>query len=588
FLDIYLKAFAKKEKWTGEFRMLDKNGDYRYILANGPARFRPDGTFAGYISTSIDITERREAENKLKKSETELRSFIESAPYPIGVYIGEELIVEVANQAMLDTWGKGKNIFGKSYEEILPELSNQEIFAQLDSVFKTGIAFHAKNKRVDLMIDGKMNTHYFNYSFTPLFDDKGKVYGVMNTGADVTDLNLAIQKAEQSEQSLKETILQAPVAMCILKESDFIVELANDLMCELFGKPQAEITGKPIFVALPEARNQGFEELLNGVYSTGKPFTAEGAAVNLLRGKSMQTLYVNFVYAPYREREGIISGILVIAVDVTAQVIARQQIEEVVAARTKELALANSDLQKSNAELAQFAYIASHDLQEPLRKITTYAEILEKRIATKIDEQSRVYFEKINNSSSRMNVLIKDVLAYSEISKETELFKSVDLNQIINNVLSDYELLIEEKKAKIKVDRLPSIEAVPLQMSQLFSNLISNALKFSRKEIATVIKITCTKVNSKELKSLKLNANGEYVKIQVSDNGIGFKEEYQEKIFNIFQRLHRKSEYAGTGIGLAMCKKIALSHRGDMNAEGSSESGAVFNIILPVKQPALN
>lgn len=588
FLDIYLKAYEKREDWAGEFRILNENGNYRHLLAKGSARFRSDGSFAGYISSSIDITESKEAENKLKKSELELRSFIESAPYPIGVYIGEELIVQVANQTMLDIWGKGNNVFGESYKKILPELSNQEIFEQLDSVYKSGKAIHEKNKRLELVVDGKLQTNYFNYSFTPLFDEKGGVYGVMNTGADVTDLNLAKQKVEQSESSLKETILQAPVAMCLLREPNFIVVLANDLMCELWGKTKEDVSGKPIFVGLPEAKNQGFEELLTGVYNTGEPFVAEGVSINLPRGTAIQTVYMNFVYAPYRERDGEISGILVIAVDVTAQVLARQQIEEVVAARTKELALANNDLKKSNAELAQFAYIASHDLQEPLRKISTYTQMLEKHIASTIDEQARIYLDKINSSSSRMNVLINDVLTYSEISRNTELVTTVDLNETIENVLSDFELLMEEKNAKLHYDPLPVIEAIPLQMSQLFGNLISNALKFSRKEVTPVISISCSKINADDIAYLKPNSNKEYIQIKVTDNGIGFKQEQGEKIFHIFQRLHRKSEYEGTGIGLAMCKKIALNHQGDLNAEGSSEAGAVFNIILPVQQQLLN
>lgn len=588
FLDIYLNAFKRREDWEGEFRILDKHDQCRHLLAKGQARFHSNGGFAGYISSSLDITDRKEAENLLRKSEVELRSFIESAPYPIGVYTGEELIVQVANQAMLDIWGKGKSVFGKPYKEILPELRKQEIFEQLDSVYRSGIAIHEKNKRLDLLVNGQIQTNYFNYSFTPLFDEEGRVYGVMNTGADVTDLNLAKQRVEQSENSLKETILQAPVAMCILKEPNFVVELANDLMCELWGKTQEEVSGKPIFVGLSEAKDQGFEELLTGVYNNGEPHVAEGAMINLPRGNSIEKVYVNFVYAPYREKHGVISGVLVIAVDVTPQVLAHQQIEEVVAVRTKELAMANNDLQRSNAELAQFAYIASHDLQEPIRKISTYTQLLEKRMQSTIDEHSRGYFEKINNSSLRMSVLIKDVLTYSEISKNADLVTLVDLNEIIENVLKDFELLMEEKDARVQYDLLPVIEAIPLQMSQLFSNLISNALKFSRKGIAPIIQISVFKASAEEIGFLKPNSHTPYVKIKVADNGVGFKQEQQDKIFHIFQRLHRKSEYDGTGIGLAMCKKIALNHHGDLNAEGSSEAGAVFNIILPVQQQLLS
>ncbi|MCW3075973.1 MAG: rcsC, partial [Bacteroidetes bacterium] len=183
---------------------------------------------------------------------------------------------------------------------------------------------------------------------------------------------------------------------------------------------------------------------------------------------------------------------------------------------------------------------------------------------------------------SRMNRLIKDVLTYSELAKEKDLFEKVDLNTVLESITTDYDLLIEQKGAVIETTDLPVIEAIPLQMSQLLGNLIGNSLKFIRKDVKPVIKISATKLNLEEIKHFKLDENMHYYKIQIADNGIGFAKEYAEKIFNIFQRLHGKSEFEGTGIGLAMCKKIILNHKGELNAEGSSEKGAVFNVILPV------
>ena len=182
-----------------------------------------------------------------------------------------------------------------------------------------------------------------------------------------------------------------------------------------------------------------------------------------------------------------------------------------------------------------------------------------------------------------MNVLIRDVLAYSELVKENDLFQEVDLNKILESVKTDYDLLIEEKGATIITNQLPKITAIPLQMSQLFGNIIGNALKFARKDVKPVIKITTTKLELEIVEYLFLDNTKDYWKIEFADNGIGFKPEYADQIFNIFQRLHRKSEYEGTGIGLAMCKKIALNHHGNMCATGSSENGAVFNVILPFK-----
>ena len=160
-----------------------------------------------------------------------------------------------------------------------------------------------------------------------------------------------------------------------------------------------------------------------------------------------------------------------------------------------------------------------------------------------------------------------------------------DLNVIARDILTDFELLLEEKDATVNLVNLPTIDAIPLQMSQLFGNLFGNALKFASKTKKPVITVTCTHMNVQEKTAANLSPGLDYVKLECRDNGIGFKPEYAEQIFHIFQRLHRKSEYEGTGIGLAMCKKIALNHNGDINAKGSSENGAVLNVFLPVKQP---
>ena len=211
FLKIFREAFAKREPFYGEFRILNKDGQYRWLLAKWPARFRPDGSFAGYISSCIDITERKQTERALSESEKRIRSLVESVPFPIGVYVGREMRVELANQSIMDIWGKGNDVIGKLFSEVLPELDNQEVFTQLDNVFCTGIPFHAKNQQLILNVDGKPKPYYFNYSLTPLFDTEGKVYGVMNTGVDLTDLNITKQKAEESEKRFRSIANSAPV-----------------------------------------------------------------------------------------------------------------------------------------------------------------------------------------------------------------------------------------------------------------------------------------------------------------------------------------------------------------------------------------
>jgi hypothetical protein len=337
-------------------------------------------------------------------------------------------------------------------------------------------------------------------------------------------------------------------------------------MIELWGKQPQEVLDKPIFEGLPEANGQGLESLLDQVYSTGETFTAQERPVLLPREGSTETVYVNFVYEALEGGTGQIKDILAVAIDVTQQVIARHKIEEVVAYRTKELADANRDLERSNGELSQFAYITSHDLQEPIRKISTYASLLEEDPG--IGDNSRKYLDRMIMASNRMQALIRDVLTYSELSRQAPEFVPVDLNTIIEDAVREFELLIEQKSATVQIQALPTIDAIPLQMTQLFGNLLSNALKYTRAGIPPVISISCI-------------AEDHSFHIEVKDNGIGFSQQYAEQIFNIFKRLHRKEQYSGTGIGLAMCKKIIENHGGRISAASAPGEGASFHIFLP-------
>jgi two-component system, chemotaxis family, CheB/CheR fusion protein len=258
--------------------------------------------------------------------------------------------------------------------------------------------------------------------------------------------------------------------------------------------------------------------------------------------------------------------------------------EQQFAERSKAFNSTISKLEQSNLELTQFAYVATHDLQEPLRKIRIFTDRLLLKTATKLNNDEVSYLNKIKSSTGRMSDLIKDVLEYSLLSRSNEPYPLTDLNGILQNVLTDFELLITQKKATISADQLPTIEAVPLQMNQLFNNLISNSLKFTSQNIPPVITIKQLPLTAQEKKIFNLNTDMTYIKVQFSDNGIGFDKEYSEQIFEIFQRLNGNEKYPGTGIGLALCKKIIMNHKGRVSAESSPGEGATFNIFLPLKQ----
>ncbi len=243
-------------------------------------------------------------------------------------------------------------------------------------------------------------------------------------------------------------------------------------------------------------------------------------------------------------------------------------------------------LQSTNGELEQFAYVASHDLQEPLRKIKTYASLIDERFNESSASFAKVYLGKVIQSADRMSTLIGDLLNMSHLTKDTQAFIKTDLNQTLQNVLIDFELIIKEKNAVITCSELPSIECIPLQMNQLFYNLINNALKFSVQERFPEINIMVNAAEKEEIERFNFNPKLIYHKMSFQDNGIGFDPKYAEKIFVIFQRLNSRLNYSGSGIGLALCKKIASNHHGVIYAEGKENEGATFICILPEKQPA--
>jgi signal transduction histidine kinase len=241
----------------------------------------------------------------------------------------------------------------------------------------------------------------------------------------------------------------------------------------------------------------------------------------------------------------------------------------------EKLRIYSDRLRKSNKELEQFAYVASHDLQEPLRKIKFFGDRLKKNYSGSLDEKALEYIDRMNGAVKRMEDFIKDLLEYSRIATNARPFEPVDLDTVIKEVLSDLEIRINETKAEIKLENLPAIDADRLQMRQLFQNIIGNAIKYHREEVPPVIYINSKTVNKE---------GHDFYEIIITDNGIGFDNKYADQIFGLFQRLHGRSEYDGTGIGLALCKKIVEQHNGFITASGKEGEGSTFKILLPVKQ----
>ncbi|WP_353720406.1 ATP-binding protein [Dyadobacter sp. 676] len=267
--------------------------------------------------------------------------------------------------------------------------------------------------------------------------------------------------------------------------------------------------------------------------------------------------------------------------DIHQQKIANEILEHKVELRTRELLDKNSELETTNHELQQFAWVVSHDLKEPLRKIQTFSHLIKDKYLTGNDEAIS-YLNRSISSSARMSRLISDLLDYSRLSV-TAHFQPTDLNALLDELLADFDETIREKKAIIRRAHLPVVETIPSQIRQVFQNLISNALKFSRPDVAPQVDIRCETIPHKELTGAT-SPGGPFCRITIADNGIGFDEKFLDRIFVIFQRLNNINAYEGTGIGLAIAKKIMDKHNGLISARSTENEGSEFILVLPFVQ----
>lgn len=945
---------------------LIRNGVQESIYVNFSYEPLHDGQnrITGIMCIGIDVSEQVFARKKAIENEQSIRALVESAPFPIAVLNGKEMEITLANQSIIDAWGKGNDVIGKSFKDILPEFKSQEIFTQIETVFNTGIAFHKINQRIEIQHDNTLNTYYYNYSLTPLFDAEGRIYAVMNTAAEVTALHKAQQKIEESEKRFRKSLYQAPLGIAIFRGPNFVTEIANENYLNLVDKTEAEFIGIPLFEALPEVKDVVLP-LFSEILTTSQPFYADELSVHLRRGDKVELHYFNLVYHPLLEENGAVSGIMVVATEVTNTVQAKlllqeseshfrhmvmqspnpitilrgndfiiesanvamleqiwqrkredvigkrlvdafpelkdqkymdllnsvfnsgvthsekesfvivksndkvrefyldfeyapifeldgkinaimitandvtdnvaarkkveiaeerlrlatestgiatweldlvnqnfvhsrrmaeifgfeisatisvqqidtmfhpddedrvakarevaklkglynheariiksdgsitwirtqgkiyfnekrapyriigttqdindeialqqvlveseakfrlladtipqhiwtadpqgtifyfnqfvfsysglsinelekdgwmqivhpedreenvkhwmesiatgndflqehrfrkedgtyrwqlsravpqrdedgkimmwvgtstdiqdqkmftEELEKSVTERTSEINQKNDDLEKMNKELQSFAYISSHDLQEPLRKIQIFASQIISKEAENLSAAGLEKFDRIRISANRMQTLIQDLLVYSRASFQERILEHTTLDAVIAEVTEDLSEELLEKNAEIHVLHSCEIQIITLQFRQLLFNLISNSLKFTRENTPPIVLINSKIALGSTFENKLLIPDQLYCHISVRDNGVGFSQEYHEKIFEVFQRLHAKEQFAGTGIGLAIVKKIVENHNGFISASSVLNEGAQFDVYIP-------
>jgi PAS domain S-box-containing protein len=367
---------------------------------------------------------------------------------------------------------------------------------------------------------------------------------------------------EAERRKWRELFLQVPAAVAILRGPNHIFEQVNREYQLLVGRTAADLAGKPAISVLPEVESQGFISMLDSVYRTGTPYTGKEQRLVLNLEDGVREHYFNFLMSATRDEHGQIDGVFVHAVDITDLVIARKRIEEANRLFTQ----ANEDLKRANADLEQFGYSASHDLQEPLRSVMIYSELLSERYESKLDDRALEMLSYLKNGAARMERLIRDLLDYTQLQR-LDVPEDTDCGEVIANVLANLQNAMVESGAEIEYQDLPAVRMHKVHLQQIFQNLIGNSLKY-RSDQRPVVKIAAEK------------AGGEWI-FSVKDNGIGIDFEYRERIFGLFKRLHTSERYSGTGIGLAICKRAVERYGGRIWVESERGRGSAFYFTVP-------
>ncbi|GGC14595.1 PAS domain-containing sensor histidine kinase [Dyadobacter sediminis] len=551
--------------------------------------FDADGQLVSVLSIARDITE-------LKVSEDRFRSLIQQAPIATSLLVGPEFIVEVANPIQLAHWGKDIFIIGKPLIQVLPELKDQSYLQVLEDVFTSGNVYSNAQAKVLLNINGMTQTHYFDLTYKPLLNASGQVYSILAMSSNITQQVLTRQELAEKSQDLE-------LAMNIGQLGSFKINLLKHtatysrLVMDWFNLQQQGEALPAIFSRIHEddraevmqnieqsilGENNGYHDLTFRVWdssanswrhlhSVGQTQLESGVAVSL-SGIIQDVTNLVMAHNQLQESESRYKNLSI-------------ELEQRVKQRTRDLQIANQDLMRSNQDLQQFAYISSHDLQEPLRKIQSLGTMLEQRFSKQLGIEGKQLLDRMIKSGARMSNLIHDLLAFSYLSAKQQHFDLVSLDEILTDVINKLDLEIAERQALIEVNTLGTVQGDKSQLGQLFQNLVSNAIKFTLSSVRPHVRIECFQRSRGELPSeLQPGSNAnQFIQISISDNGVGFDTYHLDRIFQMFQRLHTRSEFPGTGIGLAICKRVVENHGGGITANSKPGKGATFCIYLPLQ-----
>lgn len=560
-INIWNRSLSSDKTYKTELRLRNRDGNFSWHQVHGEPAYNADGSIKEWIGAFMDIHDQKMAENELKRFK-----YMADHASDAFILIREDSTLAYFNDKALADWDYEKHeIKELKLSDIDAQYSREEFsrifkMAQTSSVPK----FESIHKRKNgTTYPVEINPGYLMLDNTPY------LFAVMR---DMTENKKILQQLEESEKRFKTVADTAPVLIW-LAGSDKLFNFVNSAWLNFTGRTMAQETGNGWAEGVHPEDLQRCLDIYAGHFDKRTEFYMEYR----LKRHDGQYRWISDSGVPRYTPGGQFEGYIGACMDINDQKSFSEELELKVEERTGELRKAISEVMKSNEQLEQFAYVSSHDLQEPLRKIQTFSGMLADNHM--LDDRSRNYLDKISYSAKRMSDLIKDLLTYSRLSK-TEMMVPVDLSDVLEKIKIDFEILVNEKKATIINTPLPVIHAIPIQVNQLFYNLISNSLKFSDKN--PLIQISSRVLSKHEVQSNpNLNKTTDYIHLSFTDNGIGFLQEHTEKMFIMFQRLNAKDKYSGTGIGLAICKKIVDNHNGFISVESEPGKGATFNIYLP-------
>ena len=529
------------------------------VLARGKALFGEDGKAYRFSGTMQDLSEEKKAYEKLHKNEERLNLVIGASE--LGIWEWQPGIDQmIYSNRYLEIFGMDPNI-QVAHEDMLAMIHPEDRPIR-DTAMQN--AFLSGNLHYEVRIiwkDGSI--HWVEAKGRVYLDHKQEPYKAIGTLRDITQEKHSQQELIKSEKKFR---LLADSMAQFIWTADPLGNLTyfNQAVYQFSGL-STDALGEQVWIQIvhPEEQEKNNTLWLESI-RTGRPFYYE----HRFRRHDGVYRWQMSRAVPQKDDEGQIQMWVGTSTDIEDQKIFAGELERQVKERTNELIIKNRELHKMNAELESFAYISSHDLQEPLRKIQIFASKIAEDEQHVLSEKTKHYFERIQASANRMQVLIEDLLAYSRLGATRSVFTNTDLSEIVVDTIAELKEKINLKQAAVEVGPLCSLMVIPYQMHQLMTNLITNSLKFSRPGIAPIIQITA---------SIKDGS----CHIRFSDNGIGFEEQYQDKIFEVFQRLHNKPDYEGTGIGLSIVKKIVENHNGTIKASSRPGQGATFDIFIP-------